>query len=56
MQVPGVTVVDIGSVLLEPDGTITKTILRDFLHPTEAGYVRLGDALAPQLQQIVQPG
>ncbi len=54
MQVPGVTVVDVGAVLLEPDGTITKSILRDFLHPTEAGYVRLGDALAPRLQQIVQ--
>ncbi len=56
MQVPGVTVVDIGSILLEPDGTISKSILRDFLHPTEAGYVRLGDALAPHLQQIVQQG
>jgi len=54
MQVPGVTVVDVGTVLLEPDGTISKSILRDFLHPTEAGYVRLGDALAPRLQQIVQ--
>lgn len=56
MQVPGVTFVEIGSILLEPDGTISKSILRDFLHPTEAGYVRLGDALAPQLQQIVQQG
>lgn len=56
MQVPGVTVVDIGSVLLEPDGTISKSILRDFLHPTEAGYARLGDALAPRLQEIVQQG
>jgi lysophospholipase L1-like esterase len=56
MQFPGVAVVDIGSVLLEPDGTIAKSVLRDFLHPTEAGYVRLGDALAPRLQQIVQQG
>jgi lysophospholipase L1-like esterase len=53
LEVPGVTLVDIGSVLLEPDGTISKSILRDFLHPTEAGYVRLGDALAPHLQKIV---
>ena len=56
MQVSGVTVVDIGSILLEPDGTISKSILRDFLHPTEAGYARLGDALAPRLQEIVQQG
>lgn len=56
MQVPGVTVVNIGSILLEPDGTISKSILRDFLHPTEAGYARLGDALAPRLQLIVQQG
>jgi lysophospholipase L1-like esterase len=53
-QVPGVTVVDIGSVLLEQDGTISRSILVDFLHPTEAGYVRLGDALAPRLKEIVQ--
>jgi lysophospholipase L1-like esterase len=53
-QVPGVTVADIGSVLLEQDGSISRSILVDFLHPTEAGYVRLGDALAPRLQQIIQ--
>ena len=53
-QVPGVTVVDIGSVLLEQDGSISRSILVDFLHPTEAGYVRLGNALAPRLQQIMQ--
>jgi lysophospholipase L1-like esterase len=55
-RVPGVTLVDIGSVLLERDGTIPQAILRDFLHPTEAGYARLGDALAPRVQQMVQQG
>jgi len=50
----GVVVHDIGQVLLEPDGTITKATLRDFLHPTESGYARLGDALDPLLAQIVE--
>ena len=56
LQVPGVSVLYIGSVLLETDGTITQAVLRDFLHPTEAGYVRLGDALAPHLQKMIDQG
>ena len=51
---PGVAVHDIGSVLLEPDGTITKAILRDFLHPTEAGYARLSEAVARLLDNTIQ--
>ncbi len=47
---PGcVDVRDFGSLLLEPDGKISKAILRDFVHPTPAGYQRLSQAVAPLL-------
>lgn len=44
---------DAGSVLLEPDGTIEKSILRDFVHPTATGYERLSQSLAPVLANLV---
>jgi len=48
---PGcVDVQDFGSVLLEPNGTISKAILRDFVHPTPTGYQRLSQAIAPWLE------
>jgi type IV/VI secretion system ImpK/VasF family protein len=51
---PGrVSVHDVGSVLLEPDGTITKATMRDFLHPTAAGYERLSEAVAPWLEKLM---
>jgi type IV/VI secretion system ImpK/VasF family protein len=50
---PRVSFHDLGSVLLEPDGTISKTILRDFLHPTATGYERLSEAVAPLLDKLV---
>jgi acetyl esterase/lipase/lysophospholipase L1-like esterase len=48
-QLPGVTWLDIGPKLLQPDGTISPEIMRDFCHPTEAGYRIWGNALAPWL-------
>jgi len=45
---PGkVDVHDLGSILLEPDGSIAKTTMRDFLHPTPDGFARLSQAVAP---------
>jgi hypothetical protein len=46
---PGISFVDIGPKMLEPDGTISKEIMRDFCHPTEAGNRIWGTALAPLL-------
>ena len=40
---------DIGPKLLQPDGTISRAILRDFCHPTEKGYQIWADALRPGL-------
>jgi lysophospholipase L1-like esterase/acetyl esterase/lipase len=48
-QLPGVAWLDIGPKLLQPDGTISPEIMRDFCHPTEKGYRIWGDALAPLL-------
>ncbi|MEJ1933883.1 GDSL-type esterase/lipase family protein [Nostoc sp. NIES-2111] len=48
-----VTYVDIGKVFLEADGSIAAAIMNDFLHPTEAGYERWGEAIAPTLQRLM---
>ena len=44
---------DVGSVLLEPDGTISEQTMRDFLHPTASGYERLTAAVAPLLAELM---
>lgn len=42
-----VTYLDIGSKFLQPDGTLTSEIMRDFLHPTDKGYEIWADAIQP---------
>ena len=44
-----VKAVDLGSVFLEPDGSIRKEVMPDFLHLTEDGYRRWAQALLPHL-------
>ena len=34
----GITFLDIGEKLTQPDGTITREIMGDFLHPAERGH------------------
>jgi len=41
------TFLDIGPLLLQPDGSITRDTMGDFLHPGEAGYTVWGHALRP---------
>lgn len=48
-----VTVRDFGPLMLESDGTITRETMRDFLHPTPAGYERLSQAVAPLLEPVL---
>lgn len=42
---PGVTYLDITSKWLEPDGSISKDIMPDALHPNQKGYAIWADAL-----------
>lgn len=48
-----ITYMDIGRVFLEADGSIAAEIMNDYLHPTEAGYERWGEAIAPTLKRLL---
>jgi lysophospholipase L1-like esterase len=41
----GITFLDLSSRLVEADGTISRAVMPDFLHPSERGYAVWGDAL-----------
>jgi lysophospholipase L1-like esterase len=45
---------DIGKVFLEKDGSISKKILRDYLHLSEKGYQRWAKAMQPTLIKLLQ--
>ena len=45
---------DIGSAFLEKDGTISKEVMKDGLHPTEEGYKRWVDAMQPALDEMLK--
>lgn len=44
---------DIGEKFLQPDGTIAKEIMPDFLHLSAKGYEIWGDAIAPKVKELV---
>ncbi|RKD92224.1 GDSL-type esterase/lipase family protein [Mangrovibacterium diazotrophicum] len=48
-----ITLLDISSQMLTPEGILTKEIAGDFCHPTDAGYQIWGDALRPYIDGIV---
>jgi len=45
---------DIGSRFLAPDGTLSRDIMPDLLHPNEKGYQIWADALAGPLDQMLK--
>lgn len=49
-----VTFMDIGSVFLEPDGKILRSVMGDFLHPTAEGYRRWAEAVEPWMRAHVR--
>jgi beta-glucosidase len=44
---------DLGSQLIENDGSISKSIMPDYLHPSEAGYRIWAGAIEPKLRQLL---
>lgn len=50
----GITFLDIGAKFLNADGTISKEIMSDFLHPTQKGYEIWAQAMEPTLRKLMQ--
>ncbi len=48
----GITFLDIGAKFLGADGTISKDIMGDFLHPTPKGYEVWAEAMEPTLKKL----
>lgn len=44
---------DIGDKFVEPDGTISKDIMPDFLHLSPEGYQRWADAISAKLEKLM---
>lgn len=49
----GITFLDIGAKFLEPDGTISRETMGDFLHPTAKGYEIWARELEPILNKLL---
>ncbi len=45
--------IDFGSRLIEADGSISKNIMPDYLHPNEAGYKIWAEATEPKLKELL---
>ena len=48
--------VDFGDKFLSPDGTLSKDIMPDFLHPSEKGYQIWADAIQSEIDKFFPPG
>lgn len=44
---------DIGKVFLDPDGTLPKSIMPDFLHPNAKGYQLWAEAIEPKVAELM---
>ena len=44
---------DIGSKFLEPDGTLSKDIMPDFLHPNAKGYAIWAEAMEDEIAELM---
>jgi lysophospholipase L1-like esterase len=49
-----VFVEDYGARFLQPDGSIARDVMADFLHPTAKGYQIWADALAPDIDRLMR--
>jgi lysophospholipase L1-like esterase len=48
-----ITFLDVTAKLLQPDGTITREIMGDYLHPTARGYEIIAEAIEPTLKKLL---
>jgi beta-glucosidase len=48
-----VVFLDVNGAFLTPDGTLSKTIMPDLLHPNEAGYAIWAKAMQPELDRLM---
>jgi len=48
----GITYLDLSSIFLQPDGTISKEIMGDYLHPTPKGFGMWARAMEPTLAKL----
>ncbi len=54
---PGkVTFLDIGAKFLQPDGTLTREVMGDYLHPSAKGYEIWAEAIEPLLVKLLGEG
>lgn len=49
-----ITFLDIGTKFLQPDGTLTRDIMPDLLHPSEKGYKIWAEAMQPTLARLMK--
>ena len=49
----GITFLDIGAKFLEPDGSISRDTMGDFLHPTAKGYRIWANEMEPLLAKLL---
>jgi lysophospholipase L1-like esterase len=49
-----VSYLDIGQKFLEPDGTLSKEIMPDYLHPNAKGYKIWAEAVQPTLDEMMK--
>ena len=52
---PETTFLDIHRVFLEPDGSLSREVMYDLLHPGPVGYIRWAEALEPTMRRIFGP-
>jgi lysophospholipase L1-like esterase len=49
----GINFLDISLSFLNPDGSISRNVMGDFLHPTEKGYAIWAGAMEPTLKRLL---